>query len=348
MSFILANVIVLVLAASLSWWLSGYDSRVTGENEKEDRIRRGIRCGATLLLVEPAFSGLWRYWRYDDRAAGVLYLMTSLPLAIIWCSCISELLARGFHWLIDPEDKREFDPGKGARDLDTIASLIKNGRKEEAIQLCQTLKESGDASVLAMEVMLEHLGVPQTGDRKPKPLIQAYRLREEGKFNETEMILKALLAEHPSNADAALMLMRLYAQDLHRSDKAMEILRSLEQQPHISSGPIEFARRSIHEWGQGKAKAEEEAAAPPESVEELLACGYFGTAVEVLEAKTKEQPQDFDSWLKLAEVHAKYCGNIRPAEKIIQQIETNPAFTAEQGQTAKSKLSEWRNVRLRK
>jgi hypothetical protein len=344
MFFILANLIVLAFATLVSWWLSGYDSRVTGENETQDRLRRGIRCGVTLLLVEPAFWGLWRYWRYDDRAAGMLYLMTSLPLAIIWCGCISELFARGFHWLIDPEDNREFDPQKSVRDLDAIAGLIKNGRREEAIQLCQMLKESGDASVLAMEVMLEHLGVSPTGVRKPRPLIQAHRLREQGKFDEAGLILNTLLLENPSNVDAALMLMRLYAQDMHRSDKAMEVLRSLERQPHVSSGHIEFARRSIHEWAQGKPRPEE-VAVPPESIEELLACGYFGTAVEVLEEKTGEQPQNFDSWLKLAEVHGKYCGNIRLAEKIVRQIETNPAFTTEQIQTAKTRLSELRNIR---
>ncbi|MGD1089458.1 MAG: hypothetical protein ABR955_12150 [Verrucomicrobiota bacterium] len=73
---------------------------------------------------------------------------------------------------------------------------------------------------------------------------------------------------------------------------------------------------------------------------------YFGTAVEVLEQKTREQPQDFDLWLKLAEVHAKCCGNIRLAEKIVRRIETNQASTVEQNRTAKTKLNEWRNVQL--
>ena len=342
MFFAFANIVVLVFAALVSWWLSGYDSRLTGENEKADHTRRGIRCGITLVLVETAFFGLWRYWQYDDRAGGMLYLMASLPLAIIWCGCITELFARGFHWLIDPEDHREFDPKKSVRDLDTIASLIKNGRKEEAIQLCQTLKDSGDASVLAMEVMLEHLGVPQSV-QKPKPLIQAYRLREEGKFKEAELILNSLLLENPSNVDAALMLMRLYAQDMHRSDKAMEILRSLEQQPYISPSHVEFARRSIHEWSQEKPKLEQ-VATPPESIDELLACGYFGTAIEILEEKIKEQPQNFDLWIKLAEAHGRYCGNLKLAEKIVQRIEANPVFNPEQIQTAKTKLTEWRNA----
>jgi hypothetical protein len=341
MAFILTNIAVLILAAITSWWLSGYDTKVTGGNETEDRIRRGIRCGITLLLVEAAFWGLWQCCQNGDRAAGFLFIATSLPLAFLWAGCISELSARGFNWLIDPEDNREFDPNKSLRDLDAIASLIKHGRKEEAIQLCQTLKESGDASVLAMETMLEHLGV-QKDIQKPKPLKEASRLRLQGKFTEAEAILKSLLLENPSNVDATLMLIRLYAQEMRRTDKAMEILRSLEQQPYVSSDHVEFARRSIHEWNQGKSKSEE-VPVQPESIDELLAHRYLGTAVEILERKTSEQPQDFDLWLKFAEAHAVHCGNVNCAEKIVRRIEANPSFTAEQIQFARMKLGEWRH-----
>jgi predicted Zn-dependent protease len=265
---------------------------------------------------------------------------------LIWAGCISELSARGFNWLIDPEDDREFDPKKSLRDLDAIASLIKNGHKEAAIQLCKELKESGDASVLAMETMLEHFGVPKD-IQKPRPLTEASRLRRQGKFAEAETILKSLLLENPSNVNAALMLIRLYAQELRQPDKAMEILRSLEQQPYVSSGHVEFARRSIHEWSQGKSKPEK-VEARPESVDELLAQRYFGTAVEILEQKTGEQPQDFDLWMKFAEVYAVHCGNVGRAEKIVRRIETNPAFSPEQIQIAKTKLKEWRETGLRR
>jgi hypothetical protein len=196
-----------------------------------------------------------------------VYVATTLPLALVWAGCISELSARGFNWLIDPEDKREFDPSKSLRDLDAIASLIKNGHKEAAIQLCKELKESGDASVLAMETLLEHFGVPKD-IQKPKPLTEASRLRRQGKFAEAEAILKSLLLENPSNADAALMLIRLYAQELRQPDKAKEVLRVLEQQPYVSSGHVEFARRSIHEWSQEKPKPEK-VEAQPGSVDEL-------------------------------------------------------------------------------
>ena len=268
-----------------------------------------------------------------------------MPLALLWVGCLGELCSHAFHGLIDPEDHREFDPLKSRRDLDMLASLVRNGRKEEAIQLCHLLKESGDVSVATLDTMLEHLGVKPDNVLKPKPLTEAYQLRSQGKLSEAEAMLNSLLVENPANVDAALMLMRLYAQDMHRSDKASEVLRSLEQQPNIARAHIEFARRSIDEWSHPKAK-EAVGEAQPESLDELLAKGYFGTAIEILEQKVKEQPQDFDLWLKLAETQARHCGNIHQAEKIIQQLEANPAFSPEQIQLARARLKEWREARL--
>jgi tetratricopeptide (TPR) repeat protein len=344
MAFFFTNLVVLAFATLGFWWLSGYDSRLTGENEKADRVRRGIRCGVTLLLIEPAFWCLWQYWHYGDQICGVAYLAILIPLALIWVGCLAEMFARGFHWLVDPEDDREFDANKHVRDLDTIATLIKNGSKEEAIQLCKELKESGDASALAMETMLEHLGVPQNRVQKPKPLMEASRLREQGHFAEAELILNSLLQENPANVDAALMLMRLYAQDLKRSDKAYEILRSLNEQPYVSAAHLEFASRSIHEWRNPR--PQEAAEVLPESVDELLAQGYFGTAIEILEQKIKEQPQDFDLRLKLAEVHAVHFNDFPRAEKILRQVETDANFNPAQIESGRVKLKEWRDACL--
>jgi predicted Zn-dependent protease len=317
--------------------------KLTGENQKADRWRRCIRCGITLLLVEVGFWGLWKYWRNNDIASGALYLAMMLPLAFIWVGCLSEMLARTFNSLFDPEDHREFDGNQTQRDLDAIARLVKNGHKDAAIQLCQRLKESGDASVQAMETMLEHLGVPQHSAQKPKPLNEASRLRLQGKFAEAETLLKTLLLQNPANVEAAMLLIRLYAQDLRRMDLALKVLETLEQQPHVSRGHTDFARRSISEWCQGKTKPEK-VQALPESIDELLAQRYFGTALEILEQKTREQPRDFDSWLKLAEVHAVHCDNASRAEKIIHEIAANPAFSPAQIQSAKTKLKEWRDA----
>ncbi|HLX95866.1 MAG TPA: tetratricopeptide repeat protein [Verrucomicrobiae bacterium] len=345
MLFFLANIAVLTLAAVGSWWLSGYDAKLTGANEREDFIRRAIRCGITLFLVELAFWNLWRYWRYNDQGSGIAYLFIMLPLVALWCGCLSELVAHGFHWLIDPEDHREFDPHSSRPDLDAIAGLIHDGRKEEAIQLCQKLKESGDVNILTLETMLERLGVKPDNVKKPRPLTEADHLRSQGKWNEAEALLNSLLVEDPSNVDAALMLMRLYAQDLRRGDKASEVLRSLETQPKVSSAHIEFARRSIAEWSNPTPK-KSVVEVQPESIDELVARRYFGTAIEILEQKIKEHPQDFDLWLKLAEVQGQHCGNVNRAEKIIQQIEANPAFSPEQIELARARLEEWREAGL--
>ena len=132
------RIIFLILAGSASWWLSGYDTKLTGENLAQDRMRRGLRCGISLLLLEAGFWFMWQFWHYHDGASGVGYLVVTLPLAAVWGSCISEMVARFFNWLIDPDDNREFDPKKSERDLDAIARLVKHGHKEAAIRLFAT------------------------------------------------------------------------------------------------------------------------------------------------------------------------------------------------------------------
>ena len=336
----LLNLGVLAAAALLVWWLSGFDSRLSRENQRADFIRRAVRCGITLALVELAFWSLWIYWRYEDRMAGLLYLVTVLPLAFFWAGCLADMFAHCFQWMLDPEDFRESDPDKHIRDLDAIALLIKNGHKEAAIELCRKLKESGDANVLAMETLLAHLGVEQISVKKSKPVVEADRLREQGRFAEAELILKSLLKKNPADVDAAMLLTRLYAQDLRDVEKAKAVLDALEKEPHVSAGHIEFARRSIDEWIRPQPQPEK-ISAPPESVDELLALKYFGTAIEILEEKIKEQPQDFDLWLKLAEAQGRYCGNIMRAEKIVEEMENSFAFSAGQIQTAKDKLAGW-------
>jgi hypothetical protein len=109
MFFLITDIFVLAFAALISWWLSEYDAKLTGHDEKADRLRRFIRCGITLLLVEVAFWNLWLYGRYNDVAAGALYLAIAVLLGLTWVSCISGMLAHGFNWLFDPQDHRELD-----------------------------------------------------------------------------------------------------------------------------------------------------------------------------------------------------------------------------------------------
>jgi tetratricopeptide (TPR) repeat protein len=344
MAFLITNIIFLILAASISWWLSGYDTKLTGENIAQDRMRRGLRCGISLLLLEAGFWFMWQFWHYHDGASGVGYLVVTIPLATVWGGCISEMVARIFNWFIDPDDNREFDPKESQRDLDAIARLVKHGHKEAAIQLCNRLMESGDVSVLALEATLEHLGIPKSEFKRPNPLKEASELRRQGKFTEAEIILKAVLLKKPADVDAAMMLIRLYAQEMRCVDKAEEVLKALEQQPYVSRSHIDFARRSIPEWSQGK-PALEEVESLPESIDEMLAKGHLGTAIEILEKKTHEQPEDFDLLLKFAEAYALYCGDMSRAEKIVRKIETNRAFSTEQILIAKTKLKEWREAK---
>jgi thioredoxin-like negative regulator of GroEL len=330
------NMILLLGAAAIAWWLSGFDLRVTGENRKTDLIRRVVRCAATAVLAGIFFG-------FSTARLGYFFvpliMIVPVSLGLLWCGCLAEFFSHGFHRLISSDDRHTFNPNQSARNMDMVAHLLKNGRHEEAVQLCAALKKSGDASILVLETLLARSGIQMENDRKPRPLAEAYHLRSQEKFGEAEAVLNSLLAENPSDVDAALMLMRLYAQDLRRSDKAAKVLRALEKQPQIPDGHIEYAQRSIHDWGRKKSAPK--AVALPESVDELLACGYLGTAIEVLERKVNEQPQDFDLSLKLAEAHGLHSSNVRRAEKIVQSMESSNHFSAAQIEIAKVKLKEW-------
>jgi hypothetical protein len=134
---------------------------------------------------------------------------------------------------------------------------------------------------------------------------------------------------------------------LRQPDKANEVFCALEKQPHVSADHLQFARRSLVEWSRPKSKPPAEEAAP-ESLEEMLAKSFFGSAIELLEQKIKAQPGDLDLRLKLAEVHAVHCDNLPRAEKIVRQVETEKIFSAAQTASAEMKLKEWREARRRR
>ena len=340
MFLLTANIGVLLLVLLVAWWLSWYDPKVMGVNDRNDLLRRGLRCLVTLLLVEAAMWSLWQFTFFENRADGEMYLALTLALAFLWGGCVTALLSRAFQWLVHPEDELGWEIDRSLRDLDRLARLVRNGHRKDAIQLCLKLKKSGGTSVLALETILEQLGIPQNYVRKPEPLAEASRLRQEGKFGKAEALLKSLLFKNPDNVDAAMMLIRLYAQDLRYPDKAQKVLRALERRPHVPRGHTDFARRSIPEWIQGTPEPEPEPVLP-ESIDELLAQGHLGTAIERLEQKTAEQPQDFDLWMRLAGVHAELCGSVTNAKAVVKRIEENPAFSPQQIRIAKARLMEW-------
>jgi hypothetical protein len=338
---ILLNIAVLALVAGGAWWLTGFDKTAGGESKSSHYVFRVVRCAAILWLTGVF---LWYVEQPGGGYGGVALLMIIPPsLALLLRSSLAELFTHGILRLIDPElhDDRPFDPGKSRRCMDAIAHLIQNGRRDEAIKMCEELKRSGEVEITTLETTLEFLGVKQERTQAPKPLVEAARLRAQGRFAEAKQLLKPLLVKNPADTGAAMMLMRLFAQDLRQPAKAHEILRQLAKQPHVAASHLEFARRSIDEWSRLQPERTE-APAQPESVDELLAQGFFGTAVDLLEEKIKAQPQDFELRLKLAEVHAVRCKNFQQAEKIIRQLEADPHFNPQQTGSARLKLKEWR------
>ena len=83
-------------------------------------------------------------------------------------------------------------------------------------------------------------------------------------------------------------------------------------------------------------------APPRDEIDELVAQRGYGAAAELLQKELKVKPQDFDLWLRYAEVYGLHCGNITGAEKIITQMHRLRVFNAEQMQIAATKLQEWR------
>ena len=83
-------------------------------------------------------------------------------------------------------------------------------------------------------------------------------------------------------------------------------------------------------------------APPRDKIDELVAQRGYGAAAELLQNALKAKPQDFDLWLRYAEVYGLHCGNITGAEKIITQMHRLRVFNAEQMQIAATKIQEWR------
>jgi tetratricopeptide (TPR) repeat protein len=349
---------VLVVTGVVAWWLSSHDTGLSGADKDKtvDLTRRVIRCGITLLLMGVTTGAFLKY----GLAGGWILIAIIVPLGLIWAGCLSELFAAGFYGLVDSADNRTFDPKQTVRDLDKLGELVRNGRYEEAIALCGRLEKSGEASGLAIETMLfriysrkfggEHM---QTSPR----LVEIQRLRAQGNFGEAESRLNSLLEKEPDNLAAVLMLMRIYVQDMLRPDKANALLEKAGQQRRVPHGFIGYARHSIDVWSGivpaktvegiesllvGREHSQATKAAinlNTASIEELLANGHLATAIELLESQIKEQPLNFDLWMKLGEAHGVFCGNIIAAGKIIKKMETN--FGAEQVHQAKTKLKEW-------
>ena len=342
------------------WWLSGYDSQVTGENPSADLRRRVARCAITLVLAGLAVGATVG----GGRFGGFVCIAFIVPLAIIWSGCASELLSGMFHRLIDSPDHRELDPKELDRDLDRLAELSQQHRYGEAVQLCVKLKESAAGSSLGLEATLFRLYDEMFADGSTSPhLAEVQRLYEEGQCLLAESRLNQVLKREPGNLAAGILLMKLYARNLRNSSRAFALLHTLEEQRGVPPGFIDYARQRIGEWfdpdsarkkdteGIESILVRKRPVLPPEeedsdpkdlSIDELLAAGHLGTAIERLETEIREHPQDFDLRLQLAEAHGLYCCNLSRANEIVARIQTDPAFSAAQVKKAQARLQELR------
>ncbi len=277
---ILLNIVVLAIVAAGSWWLTGIDKTSGGESKRGHHFTRALRCLAVVVL-SAAFMGSVGANGFGYGGIPVLIIIP-MSIAIVLRSSLSELFAGGFLRMVDPAlyDDRQLDPKKARRYQDAIAHLIHNGRREEAIKLCEELKQSGEVDVVTLENTLEFLGVKQERAPAAKPLVVAGRLRTERKFVEAEQLLQSLLVKNPADDAAAIMLMRLYAQDLRQPDRAHQVLHALKKQPHVPAGNLEFARHSIAEWSRPQPPSLPVTDTPPkaETVDDFLAQDGFGTA----------------------------------------------------------------------
>jgi len=347
---LVSDLVFIALGIAAAGWLSGYDPRVTGEDPKADIIRRTIRVGITAVLLLSVLIN------------GYFALYTFVVIGIYWAGCGSEFLAQQFHRAIDPEDKRAFDPKETHRNLDLLAQFVREGRTRAALDLCKQLETSGDASPAALEATLHHL-YQNILDSIPKSpgLVESRRLRELGQFTQAEALLMRIIESQPENWAAMLLLMRVYAEDLLQPDKALALLTpaSGKEGPRRCLHPAfaKYAGRSIEEWHQQKKQnqisaASDSAPAVPVAVkevsaDELLKDGQLSTAIELLENTTREQPGNFDVWMKLAEAHALYCSDLNRAGKIFRAMELSSNFTPREIELTRAKLREWHAARRR-
>jgi len=338
-----ANFLFIAIGTAIAWWLSGHDSHVTGENPKADFVRRAIRVSVTCVLLTLTTLN------------GFAAIFIFAALGFYWASCGAELFTHQFHKLIDPEDKRPYDPKETDRKLDRLAKLTRDGRIDEALELCGQLQRAGEGSALALEAAVHRLYLENLNSAEKSLLLAEIRsLCERKEVEQAESRLKQILAGQPNNWPAMLLLMRVYAKDFSRPENALALLQPVGKQAGLHPAFIEYARQSIDEWsskGEGQVTdsslGPDSSLTPPPaavevSIDELLKSNQLATAVESLERAIAAAPRNYDLWLKLAEVYGVNCADLNRAGKIIQKMESSSNFTPQEIQLAKARLREWR------
>jgi len=343
-----ANIILLnLLVAGLSWWLSGFDRHLRNDGSCRDMIHRLILCGLTVLYLELGIWCVWRWVEYQDLITLILYF-GAFPIVMIplWLGCLTDAGAHFFVFMTDPVNPAPLDLGKNQRDLDRLADLVHEKRNDEALALCRELEENHEISDQTAKEIRTRLEVEQRPEAATNSLLTAFQLQKAGKWIEAETMMQELLEASPRDIEVAFALMRLYLRDLKKPDQARAVLDRLAQQPHISRDHLIHAKNSFDEWSRPnrpKPSPQELPPAPRESVATLIKQKRYGTATEVAEKQVQERADDFEGHLQLAELYALYGNNIARAKKIIYRLRTNPAISEEQFRLAVEKLDGWQN-----
>lgn len=238
---------ILCLTAALAWWFSAYDTNLTGEDKAADLKRRAVRSVITVVITGAGVGGALSGWKFG----GFIFIAIVVPLAIIWAGCLSEFFAQATHGLIDSPDPTNCDPRKLARDLDKLATLVRHGLNEEAIQLCTALLKSRETSALAMDAMLFRIYEQMLSDQRllASPVsAETDRLWQVGRSIDAESLLTQGLKREPENVIVAFTLLRLYGQYLRAPDKAYALLESLRQKAALPPGFLGYARHRLDQW----------------------------------------------------------------------------------------------------
>jgi len=340
-----AKILVVAIVTAAIWWMSGYDTRLTGENPRSDFLRRLIRSAITLVL-------LWL-----TALGGLMAVPIFVVIAVIWAGCLAEFGARQFHKLVDGGDHVRFDPKDTQRRLGQLTQFIRNGQNTQALDLCHELETSGEVSPLILDATIYPFYRSMLDSFETSAVLaEARRWYRAGKFVEAETELRRILAAQPKNDTAILFLMQIWARDLSQPQKALALLEPVGSPPRLHRALVRYARRSLEEWsheGRHLQAVEQEKLAPPMPsrtepelcIDDLLKRNQLATAVERLESDLRAYPQDVHLWLKLAETYAVYCADWERARRIIQKMESTATFAPAEIQFAKSRLKEWRNIR---
>src|SRR5262249_3757593 len=134
------------------------------------------------------------------------------------------------------------------RELDRLAASVREGRNEEAIQLCTRLMQSAEGSASALEATLFRAYNEMFTKRRlcrSAPLAEVFQLCEQGDCVAAELRLTQLLRREPVNLGAGMMLMQLYAGNLGSPNRACAVLQQFAHRPEVPPGFVDYARERI-------------------------------------------------------------------------------------------------------